>query len=378
MKILHVIVGLEVGGAELMLKRLTEAHINSTQYEHIVITLTTIGKVGSLLEKMGVKVYPLHMTSFMDLPRTIVSLMRLLRKEAPDIVQTWMYHADLLGGLSARFVGINKILWGIRTTNVDGGCSKSTKLIRRICAVLSYVIPYGIVCAAESSRQSHVAIGYDSKRMIVVPNGFDLSSLRADSKSVSELRAKCGFTDGHKVIGCVGRFNVDKDHANFVGAAALISEKFPNVRFLLVGRDCDEKNGALMRLIANTRFADRFVLLGERSDVPVCLAVMDIFCLSSRTEGFPNVVGEAMSMGKPCVVTDVGDASYLLGNCGVVVPKENCTLLAQGVAQVLQLSNDEQNILGQRGRDRILAEFTLGHARQRFEKIYSKMRNGEA
>lgn len=375
MKILHIIVGLGVGGAELMLKRLVETHRSRKVYQHKIISLTSVGKVGLELRELGVDVRSLEMRSFLDVPHTLWQLSRIIKLETPDIVQTWMYHADLLGGLAARFVGNRHIVWGIRTTDVQAAGVRTTNMIGNVCARLSHWLPHTIVCAAEASRRTHIAVGYDATRMTVVPNGFDLTRLVASPEQRADLRQLCGFDDTHVVVGTLGRFNPAKDHANFVRAAGLVAQHRPEVRFLMVGRELTRDNAVLMDWIAQTGYAERFVLLGERVDVAVCLSAMDIFGLSSRTEGFPNVVGEAMAMGLPCVVTDVGDAAMLVADTGVVVPKENASALAQGLEQLLVSGTDALLAQGQLARQRIVAEFTIVRARDRFEAIYQRVAN---
>ena len=358
-----------------MLKRLIESHLNSSIYKHQVISLTTIGKVGLDLRKLGVDVRSLEMGSLLDVPRVLWQLSRIIKLETPSIVQTWMYHADLLGGLAARFVGNRHIVWGIRTTDVQAGGVRATTLVRTVCAWLSSKVPHTIVCAADASRRAHIAVGYDATRMTVVPNGFDLTRLVATPEQRSCLRQMCGFDDTHVVVGTLGRFNPAKDHANFVRAAGLVAQRHPDVRFLMVGRELTSDNAVLLDWIRQTGCADRFVLLGERADVAVCLSAMDVFGLSSRTEGFPNVVGEAMAMGVPCVVTDVGDAAMLVADTGVVVPKEDSSALALGLGQLLTLEADVLHAQGQMARQRIVAEFTIMRARDRFEAVYQRVAN---
>lgn len=377
MKVAHIIVGLDTGGAEHMLRRLVESHLDNQNYQQIVISLTDVGKVGQQLQSNGIDVQALGMRSAMGIPLVMWRLVRLIRTSRPDVVQTWMYHADLLGGLAARMAGRKNIIWGIRTTDVSTGGSRATAWVRWLCARLSAWVPDTIVCAAQASRRAHEALGYSAGRMVVVPNGFDLVRLRATSGEVAALRTECGWAAEAVVVGSLGRFNADKDQHNFVRAAALLAQQFAAARFLMVGRDCDAANSQLMGWIAATGFAHRFVLLGERGDAAVCLAAMDVFCLSSRTEGFPNVVGEAMAMRRPCVVTDVGDAAFLLDDCGVVVPKEDAQALANGLAQVLSLPAAEREALGQRARERIAAEFTMDRTRQRFEAVYTRVLAGE-
>jgi glycosyltransferase involved in cell wall biosynthesis len=368
--ILHVITGVEVGGAEMALYRLI-LEFRGSEYEHTVIALTPGGGLYTRFVESGIKLVVL------DIRRSPVSgmlrLCRLMRTLQPDIVQTWLYHADFLGGLAARIAGIRNVIWGIRTTDVNVGCARATTFVRRLCASLSRRVPHTIVCVAEAARRSHSLIGYDAARMVVVGNGFDLSALTSSQSQRSQLRAQCGFAAGDIVLGTLGRFNLDKDHASFVKAAGQLARRHERLRFLMVGKDLDAGNDELMRWIAETGYADRFVLLGERTDVAACLAAMDIFCLSSRTEAFPNVVGEAMAMGLPCVATDVGDVAVLMADTGVIVPKANPDALAQGVAGLVALGADYRAQMGQRARERIRATFSMASVRKRFERIYDNV-----
>jgi glycosyltransferase involved in cell wall biosynthesis len=369
MHIFHIIVSLNVGGAELMLKRLIESHIDNNDYCHTVISLRGIGTVGIHLQKLGIRVYALGMRSAFDTPQIMWRMICLLRTFRPDVVQTWMYHADLLGGLAARIVGNRNIIWGIRATDLIA-VGYSTLAVRQMCVFLSWVVPNTIVCAAYSSRRSHIALGYCADRIVVIPNGFDLSHFFATNTQRNALRSQCGFTEKIVVVGNIGRFHQDKDLENFVRSAGLVAKQYINAFFLLIGPGMDTGNKLLADFISATEYSHRFVLLGERSDVPVCLAAMDIFCLSSRTEGFPNVVGEAMAMGLPCVVTDVGDAALLVAETGVVVPKEDSPALAQGISYLLTMTPEDRIQLGQTAKVRIQAMFSMKRTRERFELIY--------
>ena len=370
LRILHVIVGLDGGGAERMLKRLIESHAEDPRFEHSVVSLTSKGDIGDDLRAAGVEVRTLDMRSPLDAPWALWKLRGLIRTHGVRIVQTWMYHADLLGGLAARLAGHAQVIWGIRSTDMLAGTSRSTGLVRRACALLSHWVPRVIVCAAEASRRAHEAIGYDRRRMVVIPNGFEVESLHVSVAHRQELRAACGWSESEVVIGCVGRFNPYKDQGNFVRAAGLLADRFANVRFLMIGWGIALGNVELAGWIAATGYADRFVLLGDRSDVPVCLSAMDVFCLSSRSEGFPNVVGEAMAAGLPCTVTDVGDAALLVGDTGIVVPREDSVALAEGLARLVGTAAEERRRLGLRGWKRVSTDFSMARARERFEAIY--------
>jgi glycosyltransferase involved in cell wall biosynthesis len=246
-----------------------------------------------------------------------------------------------------------------------------------MCAKLSRWIPRTIVCVATASQRLHIALGYDAARMVVVANGFDLGLLKSTPQQVNELRRVCGFVAEDLVIGTVGRFNAAKDQQNFVRAAGLVVRQFPDIKFVMVGRGCDASNAELAGWLMASGVAGCTVLLGERGDVPVCLAAMDVFCLPSRAEGFPNVVGEAMAMRRPCVVTDVGDAASLVGDCGTVVAKESARSLADGLNKMLSLSGDERDAVGARARARIESNFSMVQTRLQFQAIYDAAMRAE-
>jgi glycosyltransferase involved in cell wall biosynthesis len=368
MNIVHLIIGLGVGGAEHMLSRLVLAQQAADPLRQCtVISLTRIGPIGKLLQDAGIPVIAMELHSPWSFVAGLWRLKKMLQALQPDVVQTWMVHADLFGGLAARWAGIRGVIWGIRTTEFSGA-SPTTRMVRRVCAAVSSWLPLTIVCAAQASRRSHVAIGYDESRMVVIANGFDTDVYCPHPELKTQLKARLGIDPQDIVIGHVGRWNLAKDHLNFVHAAArwAAQGQLPQVRFLMVGRSIDGGNGVLAQAIAESGCAGQFMLLGERSDVPELLQVMDLFCLSSRTEGFPNVVGEAMASGVPCVVTDVGDAAAIVGSTGWVVPKEDAAALSAALALAAGESAAERALRANLARTRVVQEFSMERATQRF------------
>jgi glycosyltransferase involved in cell wall biosynthesis len=207
--------------------------------------------------------------------------------------------------------------------------------------------------------------------MRVVSNGYAFDQLQANPEARDRLRQDWGLEPDIFAVGLVGRFNPAKDHQTFVEAAGKVAQFHTTARFILIGRGIEPSNGELMTWIRATGYVDRFLLLGERADVPDCLAAMDGFCLSSRTEGFPNVVAEAMAMALPCVVTDVGDAAYLLGGHGWVVPKEDPWALSAALAALIRLGPEERIRLGRAARTRVRETFTVSQMAEQFANIYS-------
>ncbi|WP_431511787.1 glycosyltransferase family 4 protein [Variovorax sp. DAIF25] len=373
MIVVHVIVGLGVGGAEMMLRRLVAAQRESHGSQHLVFSLTEIGPIGARLIGEGFTVEAMGMKSSLYAPIAFFKLFFRIRKIEPDIVQTWMYHADFIGGLAARFAGVKRIIWGVRTTDISKGGSPITSAIRWICARISCHIPMKIVCAAEAARKAHAKLGYCEDRMLVIPNGFEMNLFHAEEGHVLALRDQCGFDRSHVVIGCMGRFNIVKDQKNFIQAAKLIAATNPRARFLMVGRGCDAENVELMNWLRESGSMPLFTLLGHRSDVATCLAAMDIFVLPSRTEGFPNALAEAMAMSRVCVSTDVGDAASVLGDCGVVVAAEDSEALAGGISLAMDLTSFDRRQLGERARLRVATEFSMDRCVEKFSAVYTEI-----
>lgn len=368
--ITHVIVGLDVGGAERFLLRLIEAHRGNPQYAHRVISLTSKGTLGPRLEAQGIAVTALGMKSLQDTPRTYMRLKRALQAHRPDVLQCWMYYADLLGGLAGRRLGIKPILWGIRNSHFESGGTRLKRAVRRSCAIASRHLPWRIVCVADSALEVHAQAGYDRARMEVIHNGYDPAAFTYSDSGRHALRRELGIPPDALVIGSVGRYSAAKDHLSFVQAADAAMRQRRGLYFMLVGRDLTADNRALTHQIAATLHPERFLLLGQRGDVPECLSAMDVFCLHSRTEGFPNALGEAMCVGRPCITTDVGDARLLLGQEGQVVPPGDVPALTQAMIHMADLDAAQLQAMGTRARQRITGHYTLVHAVDRFESLY--------
>ena len=369
---LHIITSLNIGGAESMLHRLIKFKpelIDST----IVVSLTDDGKIGLMLKDMGVTVISLEMRNWFSILSVIFKLKKIIQKEKPKIIHTWMYHANLLGGIAALMANNKNIIWSIRRSNLKYSESISTFFVMKIGALLSNIIPRKIVSVAESGVKNHEKYGYKKNKMIVIPNGFDLIKLKRDLLQRKIIRRKLDIFDDQLIIGSVGRFHDSKDYESLVASAPAVIRKFKNIKYMLIGRDIDSKNFTLMNWIAKTGYSSHFLLLGEINDVAKYMSAMDIFCLSSITEGFPNVVGEAMSMALPCVVTDVGDIKKLVGDTAIIVEPSNKQMLSQGLCEMLSHNTVKRNKIGLKGRQKVEEEFPLSLICKKYYDLYASM-----
>jgi len=373
MRVLYIITGLATGGAETMLLKLLE-RLDRKRYEPMVISLTTFGDIGPRIAALGIPVQALGMRS--DLPSLFgfFRLLRQIRHVRPDIVHTWLYHADLLGGLAARLAGVPAVCWGIRSSNLEPDKTRwTTRAVRHLCAALSHLVPKCIFLNSETARQLHIALGYASKTMEVVPNGFDVSRFKPDDDARSTVRAELGLPPNMLLIGMIGRYDPLKNHVGFFSAMAMVRQYYPQVHFVLAGKDIDCDNAELMRLIEQKGLSKNTHLLGPRDDMPRLMASLDLLASTSHAEAFPNVIGEAMASGVPCVATDVGDSAYIVGDCGRIVPPGDMSSFASAVREILQFSPAQRSALGERARARVASLFEISAVVRRYEAVYEKL-----
>lgn len=338
MKIAHVITSLNDGGAEAVLYRLCRS---DKTIQHHVVSLMDAGKYGPLLQAAGVKVLCLNMPRGRVTVNGLWKLWRCLRQISPEVVQTWMYHADLIGGVVARLAGVKQIFWGIRHSTLDVKQSRhSTILVAKLCARISSRVPFSIICCAQKALEAHRTLGYASEKLQVIPNGYDLVRFRVDKDARMRLRTEWSIGNLW-LIGMVGRFDPLKDHKNLLDALVIIKAHDIDFHCVLVGRGLDQNNSQLMAWLLERELVNEVQLLGQRIDIPAVMNALDVHVLSSSGEAFPNVVAEAMACGTPAIVTDVGDAGVIVGETGWVVPPKNPEALANVLLQAHSAMSDK-------------------------------------
>jgi glycosyltransferase involved in cell wall biosynthesis len=365
-----VITGLSTGGAQMMLHKLL-SRIDRKKFFPEIISLTNIVDLVDKFQEIEVPVRILGMHQGVPDPRGIYQLARYFRRVRPHLVQTWMYHADLIGGLAAKLVGNIPVIWNIRHSNLEPHYNKKTTILTaKACAWLSRSLPTKIICCAEVAKQIHANIGYDSSRIVVIPNGFDFNAFEPCLKTRLEVRQELGIPQDSLIIGLVSRFHPQKDHKNFVRAAALLKDKIPNVYFVLCGDGITWNNNELVTWMETAGLRNSFFLLGRRTDIARITSSFDIAASSSCGEAFSNTIGEAMACGVPCAVTDVGDSALIVGNTGKVVPPRNPEALSQAWNELINLGNHGRLKLGYLARQRILQNFSLDSIVKQYEDLY--------
>lgn len=372
-RLLFVITGLGSGGAEVMLLRLLR-HLDRSHFAPHVISLTGMGDVGERIAALGIPVECLAIDNGPSVVRGWWRLARRIGALRPDVVHTWMYHADLLGGTAARVAGTKAIVWGIHHSNLSPRLNKRTTLmVVRACARLSRWVPARIACCSEAARNVHRAFGYASDKLVFIPNGFELELFRPDAAARRNLREELKVAPGTPLVGMIGRFDVQKNHAGFFRAAGQLHRWLPDVHFVLAGTDIDGRNDALRRWIAEAGVDAVTHLLGPRSDIAAVMASLDVLVSSSDGEAFPNVLGEAMACEVPCVVTDVGDCALIVGDAGRVVASGNMGELARAARNVLELGDNAKRQLGRKARERVGNLYAIDKVVQQYQSLYESV-----
>ncbi|MEW5940337.1 MAG: glycosyltransferase [Chloroflexota bacterium] len=388
MKVLFVVTGLLAGGAETMM---TEVALRGKRdgHEAMVVSLTGDEPLGARLREAGIPVHALGLSFRFPNPLAVFRIAKIIKSFQPDLVQTWMYHSDLLGSLATLLAGwrtslrpasgrksaIRKktpLLWAIHHAADDPETlAPRTRWVLKLNARLSHWLPDKIICCAESARDTHVAAGYRADKMTVIPNGVDVNRFRPNPAAREEVRRELGLAPDTFLVGLCARFHPAKDHLTFIYAASFFHKDNPEAHFLLTGANVTRKNFTLRTLLDLGGLSSHSHLLGLRADLPRLLPALDVLVSSSRSEAFPLIIVEAMACGVPCVVTDVGDSALIVGETGRVVPAENPTEMAAA----LQWSRGRRlGELGQLARKRVESLYNLDLGAARYWKTYEEIR----
>jgi glycosyltransferase involved in cell wall biosynthesis len=360
-KVIHIITGLGNGGAEGVLYRLC---LNCSSAEHVVISLLDDGKYGPLLKDAGVDVRSLNLSASPISLIKVIKLFLTIRQLSPDVVQTWMYHADLLGGICAKFAGVKNICWNVRHSDLKAGVKATTRLLVFLSSRISHFIPNRIVYCGFHSRSIHENLGYCRSIGVVIPNGFGVSALK---KRVG------AYKDNRLTIGMLARYNNQKNHMGLIKALGKIREKY-EFDVLLGGPNVSKDNFSLKEMLVLSGLENSVELMGEIDDVAAFYGRLDIHVLPSVSgEGFPNVVAESMMFGVPNVVTDVGDSKYIVGDLGFVASSLDDTAIEAALRTAIELfisSPTEWISLRSNVRERIQINFSLNKMVVNYENLW--------
>jgi glycosyltransferase involved in cell wall biosynthesis len=373
-KVVHVINDLLLGGSQTMLCKLVE-HSKGSGVTHSVVVLMDGGHNWDRLKGAGIEVESLGFPRGSATPRLAWRVIQAIRRQRPDVVQGWMYHANVAAtiGTTTRRQH-TPLVWGIRHTVLDIRKERlGTRVMIHAGRALGRYSRAIVYCSHRSASQ-HERLGYPADKSLVIPNGFDCDAFRPDPSARSALTAALDIAPGAVIIGMAARYHPMKDHRNLIRAAAHLRRAGAAIHLVMAGRGVEPHNGELVADIEQAGLAGHVSLLGPRQDMPSILAGLDVVALPSAWgEAFPNVLGEAMACGVPCIATDVGDSHCIVGDCGRVVPPQDTPALAQALGELVEVGVEGRRRLGSEARGRILRNFTMPAVARRYEALYQAL-----
>jgi len=376
--ILHLISSLHVGGAERMLVRLVAA--TGDRFDHTIVSMIAGGALAQDAREAGAEVVELGLSRSLTAVAGLGRLRSLVATTRPAVLQAWMYHAHIAAVAALPLTGPRPAMaWNVRHTLETLG--DETRLTRAAILAGVPLAPFAdaIVYNAERSARRHGAIGYPAKKAIVIPNGFDLDAFRPDPDARAWLRAEHSLAPDTPIVGRVARNHPMKDNACLFGAFGRIAEAVPTARLAVVGSGMVGDDTALAELASAAGVTDKVIWLGPRRDIERLTAGFDVaLSTSSRGEGFPNVMGEAMACGVPMVATDVGDAAAILDDPARIVPPGDATGMAAIVVRLLQAGPEARAALGDRDRQRALTHFSITAVGDAYAALWRRLMRPEA
>ena len=369
MKVLFLVRQLNIGGAERQLV-IVANELASRGHEVIITSFYTGGALSKQLDLGRVRLLSLEKRSRWDLFSMYVKVLRIIRQERPDILHGWMHTQNVIATTIRPFYPGVKLFWCVRASNVENVLDPVESVLVWLQARLS-TFADRIVVNSMAGLEHAASRGVARDKMVFIPNGIDTNAFYPSEAEGKRVRAEWGIGEGLRVIGKVARFDPIKNHPLFLKAAARVAAEHPDVRFVCVGHGDAAYLQQLQELTRTLGIENKVQWAQARGDMRAVYNALDIFCSASSTEGFPNVIGEAMACARHCVVTDVGDSKFLVGATGLTVPSDDVEALATAMRETLDGSP-----LNLRARQRILENFTVAHLGDKTEQVLVRSLEG--
>jgi glycosyltransferase involved in cell wall biosynthesis len=356
-KITFLARALSYGGAETQLVALAQG-LHQVGHSVQVVVFYPDGPLEAELHKAGVAVKSLCKGGRWDVLRFLSRLIYAIHQQKPDVLHGYLVLPNILTILLKMASPRTCMVWGIRASKKDlSRYDWLTRFLDRVERKLSRFADL-IIVNSYAGLEHAVAQGFPKRRMLVIPNGIDTERFRPDAEVGRQMREQWDLGDHIKVVGLLGRLHPIKDHPTFIRAAAHLIEKRADVRFICVGDGPASYRQELIRLCEELNVSGYFIFAGALGNMPAVYNAMDIVVSSSYGEGFSNVIGEAMACSVPCVVTEVGDSAWIVGENGHVVPPKNPKALKIAIERLLDDINSNGNH-GEKIRQRVVSHFSI-------------------
>ena len=337
--------------------------------------LTNGGVVGEKLKSKGIAVHELSF-SFFNLLKNIVFIKNRLACYKPDLIQTWMYHSDLLGSFITFFSKRKyKVYWNIRNSSLEN-VGYNTKIVVRILALISKIVPSKIISCSKVAADLHMEMGYDSSKIEIIPNGIEIEKLDGNNRETKSFRSLYKVSESTYLIGCVARLHPQKDHGTLIRAFSEVIKEEQNCKLVLVGKGISSSY-ELLNLANKFNISEKVLLIEHSEDIEFVYRSLDLKVLSSSSgEGFPNVLIEAMAHGVPCIASDVGDSKYIIHDKNYIFSPGDFSRLAEQILAALQAKRQNSRklkLLIKKNEERVRKFYTIDIMAARYSSIWENI-----
>jgi glycosyltransferase involved in cell wall biosynthesis len=374
LRIVFLARSLGYGGAERQLGVLASG-LRHRGHSVSVLTFYPGGELEPDLRASGVRIRSLDKRGRWDVATFLANLHRVLREESPNVLHSYLGMPNIVAGVTRSLFPGMRVVWGERASNMD---LSQYDWLSRFSTVLARVLsrtPDLVIVNSRAAFEYAAAHGYPRAKMIVIPNGIDAERFTPDPAARRRVRDEWQVgTD--RLVGLVARLDPVKDHRTFLSAAAQLARGRSDIRFVCVGDGDPVYGRSMQRFAAELGIADRVSWVPARPDMPAVYNALDVACLSSNSESFPNVLGEAMSCGVPCVSTNVGDVAWLLGRPASIAPVGDAPGLADRIRSLLDLDAESIAAIAREEREQVVTQFSVASLVANTERALSSLFDG--
>jgi glycosyltransferase involved in cell wall biosynthesis len=375
LRIVFLIRSLGYGGAERQLVVLASG-LRRRGHTVSVLTFYPGGELEPDLRSAGVRVRSLEKRGRWDVAAFLANLRRAVREESPNVLHGYLGMPNIVAGATRPLFPGVRVVWGERASNMD---LSHYDWLSRFATGLGRALsrtPDLIIVNSRAGFEHAASHGYPRKKMIVIPNGIDADRFAPDAAAGRRVRHEWHVSMTERLVGLVGRLDPVKDHRTFLSAAAQLAQDRSDVRFVCVGDGDPQYGREMQQVAASLGIADRVSWVSARADMPAVYNALDVACVSSTSEGFPNVLAEAMSCGVPCAATDAGDVSWLLGRPSSIAPVGNAKELADRLRSLLDLDAASTAAIAREQRARVVTQFSVSSLVSNTERALSSLFGG--
>jgi glycosyltransferase involved in cell wall biosynthesis len=363
LKILFLSRQLNIGGAERQLVTLAN-ELAARGHEIVIASYYPGGALSQMLDPKRIKLISYEKKSRWDLFTLFLKTLKVVRDEQPTVLHGWMHTQNVVATFAKALNPKVTMVWAVRASNLEEHLDWAEKLTIWLQARLS-IFASRIAVNSMAGLEYAVKSGLPREKMLFVPNGIDTNTFYPNDEERRRVRAQWNMGDDVKIVGNISRFDPIKNHTMFLKAAAGVAAERSDVRFICVGHGKESYLQELKQLARTLGLEGKVHWIQAQSEVRAVYNAVDVFCSSSLTEGFPNVIGEAMACGRHCVVTNVGDSALVVGDTGVVVPSDDAKAMTAGLLDRINATET----LNLRARQRILENFTVAHLADKSEYV---------